>query len=80
MAALRATITSDRKGRGASRLGNEWIKTSTDTWKTFVDVTIGKDGSGMIELRRKNQQALLVNFPPEEAKDQKIQIKIPKEK
>lgn len=71
MANLRAQIFSDRRNSTASRLSTNNITTKTATWKTFVEVTLRKDGSGGIEVKQNDKAIHRYDIPAETAKASK---------
>jgi hypothetical protein len=50
MAALRGVIQGERGS--ASRLAHHHLHVDADTWKTFVDVELMKNGEGRICVQR----------------------------
>jgi len=65
MAALRATISSDRKNSTTSRLATKSIGTSASTWKTFVQADLFADGHGEISVKQNDKIIHTFTIPKE---------------
>jgi len=65
MAALRATITSDRRNSTTSRLASKTIGTGASTWKTFVQVNLYADGHGEISVKQNDKIIHTFTIPSE---------------
>lgn len=69
MAALRGTIRGDRTRANSdarsTRLADRTLAVHADTWRTFAETDLDKDGSGRFELRQNDRQVFVLSWSAE---------------
>lgn len=69
MAALRGTIRGDRQRSNSdarsTRLADRTISVHADTWRTFSEIELEKDGSGIVTVRQDGREILRASWSAE---------------
>lgn len=78
MAALRATIRTDRKRMNSdgrvTRLSDRVLNTHADTWNTFTETELHADGSGWVTVRQNGDTIARLRWSPEDATAPTVEV------
>lgn len=70
MAALRATIRTDRRRMNSTgrvtRLSDRVLNVHADTWRTFAEVELSADGSGWVTVRQNGKTIVHASWSTEQ--------------
>lgn len=70
MAALRGTIRGDRQRHNSdarsTRLSDRVINVHADTWRTFTEIELNKDGSGSVRVMQNGRTILSGSWSDEQ--------------